>query len=369
MGCVSFELDYLDVLVQTYGTQWVETVEVQIDEIVAQTLGEREAYLYPRAGPRTLWLTGADRDDVQNCAQKLLEAMRSARFTTHHGEQAITCSLGVATSACADPPFEPGLCFETLETVAAEGRALAIDAGGDRCAHSELYDFVQRTRERKESNQVDAQRARILELRADAEHHAPGPTAAPVPRGSSAPTTRPAASRPAASPATDAPTAPKPAPPLPSRTTPERPVRSREPGDQSADVLRSQLHQLLAELGEGRADVSYVERRIGDLVHALVVEQRNAVSDQKDQQYGSQVDLLERRLAKLNDALAETEERLRTGAALAGEAGDPSAYRSVQGLSPDEPAFEMKRDLMDQIFRANLELAHELLSEDSASRN
>ena len=82
--------------------------------------------------------------------------------------------MGLACSARAQPPFDPALCFETLQSVAQEGLELAVDCGGDRCAHSELYGLLQAARARHEPQQVAAQERRVRELIQVAERLAAG---------------------------------------------------------------------------------------------------------------------------------------------------------------------------------------------------
>lgn len=70
-----------------------------------------------------------------------------------------------------------------------------------------------------------------------------------------------------------------------------------------------------------------------------------------------QIDLLERRIAKLTQLLGKTEQELqRMAAAGAIDLGEASVYRGVQGLSPEEEALALKKELMQKIFQANLEL-------------
>ncbi|MFN0241285.1 MAG: tyrosine-protein kinase family protein [Planctomycetota bacterium] len=68
-----------------------------------------------------------------------------------------------------------------------------------------------------------------------------------------------------------------------------------------------------------------------------------------------EVEMLERRLKKLTDLLAQTEDSLkRVLAAKAGDEGVASVYRSVQGLSEGEGA--SKSQLLQEIFLANQHL-------------
>jgi hypothetical protein len=74
-----------------------------------------------------------------------------------------------------------------------------------------------------------------------------------------------------------------------------------------------------------------------------------------------QIELLERRIAKLTRHLSKAEENLERMAAMRGEdPGIASIYRTVQGLSPEERALAFKQKLMQKIFQANLELKNTL---------
>lgn len=73
--------------------------------------------------------------------------------------------------------------------------------------------------------------------------------------------------------------------------------------------------------------------------------------------HAHQIDLLERRIAKLTRMLEQTEaDLMRVGAMKDVDVGFASIYRGVQGLSSREDALVLKRSLMRDIFEANLEL-------------
>jgi hypothetical protein len=74
----------------------------------------------------------------------------------------------------------------------------------------------------------------------------------------------------------------------------------------------------------------------------------------------SLIESLERRLAKVVKALEETERAFQQALASAHfDHGIASLYRVVQGLSADAPHVQQKRMLMEEIFRANLNLRAE----------
>ena len=74
-------------------------------------------------------------------------------------------------------------------------------------------------------------------------------------------------------------------------------------------------------------------------------------------------DLIKERIAKLTQSLQMTEEEMRRVAAAKNiDLGVASIYRSVQGLDGGDAQFERKKELMSDIFAANLELKEALES-------
>jgi hypothetical protein len=70
-----------------------------------------------------------------------------------------------------------------------------------------------------------------------------------------------------------------------------------------------------------------------------------------------ELDLLRRRASKLVRELRKTRGKVRrTSEQNAPEAGVSSVYRSAQGLSPASQDAQAKRGMLEEIFRANLEL-------------
>ncbi|HUR28960.1 MAG TPA: hypothetical protein VM509_12295, partial [Planctomycetota bacterium] len=76
-----------------------------------------------------------------------------------------------------------------------------------------------------------------------------------------------------------------------------------------------------------------------------------------EQEHLHQVDMLERRIAKLTAQLAEAEAAIQRIAKMKNiDLGIASIYRTVQGLSDEEDALALKQELMQKIFEANFEL-------------
>lgn len=111
----------------------------------------------------------------------------------------------------------------------------------------------------------------------------------------------------------------------------------REP-DQSEGVLRLQKEVIALIKGE-------VERwRNSSTVTKLVESQ-------------SQIEVLERRVAKLTDSLGLTENALNKVASMKNiDLGVSSIYRTVQGLNPEDGQADQKKAMLTSIFEANLEL-------------
>ena len=85
--------------------------------------------------------------------------------------------------------------------------------------------------------------------------------------------------------------------------------------------------------------------------------------DQMEKGSLEQMDRLSRRLERMAKDLQLSEEEvnlLRGQLAAAYEGGIASVYKSVQGLSNDDPNVESKRDLLSKLFESNLEIRKQL---------
>lgn len=188
-----------------------------------------------------------------------------------------------------------GRSVEVLRRVAEEGCELAKTAGGDRWMHTELYGLFQRQLERRAGRVTEVGSARSGELRElVVEVSAPG-------------------SGPGESEESQAPADPR---------APDAAVPSQ------------------AELEAQRALAAEAE----------------ALRDRL-QNRDREMDVLQRRLAKVNALLDDAESEL--AARRRGKPGDDgieSIYRNVQGLDEEDEQREKKGSLMRSIFDANLDL-------------
>lgn len=120
--------------------------------------------------------------------------------------------------------------------------------------------------------------------------------------------------------------------------------------------LGRELKELLAG-GDGAARGGSTADAVAALARKLLDDERGRALDAARSEQRQRIELLERRIAKLQGTLTETEsvvDRLRKEKGI--EPGIESIYREVQGLDAADGKAEAKRGLLDEIFRLNVEL-------------
>ncbi len=124
------------------------------------------------------------------------------------------------------------------------------------------------------------------------------------------------------------------------------------------EALAARFSELFASLSEG-GDIDPQALRDGAfaiLLQFADAERREALMA-KEAARDRDVELLQRRIAKLSTTLEESEQRMAKLAALKNvDPGISSIYREVQGLDPAAELFQKKSALMADIFKANLAL-------------
>ena len=136
----------------------------------------------------------------------------------------------------------------------------------------------------------------------------------------------------------------------------ERDQHARYEGENAAIVERVKI--IVGEMGSKAGfDQNLTQSRVLALVMELIDRERKTAVAAEEAARDREVDLLQRRISKLNGSLQTTEGRL---AQLANtkdvEMGIASIYREVQGLDGADRQLEKKRELMRSIFEANLRL-------------
>jgi len=193
------------------------------------------------------------------------------------------------------------ISFETMLEVAEGGLEVAARGGGNRYVHSDLYEFFQKKHERE--------------------------------------------ARAAGSPAA-------------------LPVVEAEVARSGGGLLGDKIRELFGDAADDQALLARIEQEvIGNALREMRAELSSALADSATEQR-RQIEVLERRIGKLTHALGVTEEELQRVLKLKGvDAGVASIYRTVQGLSSDEVAAELKKELMSKIFQANVDMRRQFSSQ------
>jgi hypothetical protein len=151
------------------------------------------------------------------------------------------------------------------------------------------------------------------------------------------------------------------------------PSADAEVREGAADAARAPVADELAELRSREAlaavDEAFERARrerlssaaLRDRIRAVVAEatrrERRELVRELRAAHERRVDLLVRRIAKLNRSLEEAESvQAALAAARHADAGLASVYRTVQGLDDDAPFARQKQELLEQIFLANVAL-------------
>jgi hypothetical protein len=207
-------------------------------------------------------------------ARRLIASARKMRFDRDGRILRISLSIGVAHNKDA-----AASTFETLMAVADDGLAVADAGGGDRFVETELYALYDKKRRRGGNGPEDA--PIVI-------HSAPASTPAPA----------------------------------------------REPTREEV-LARALLDKLLAQGFDFDALSTLEPDQIAAALRSFQ-DQKSLVEAGSAEDKARQIELLERRIAKLTDLLGITEEELKRVAAMKGiDLGMASIYRTVQGLSLD----------------------------------
>lgn len=126
----------------------------------------------------------------------------------------------------------------------------------------------------------------------------------------------------------------------------EAPADAGEHADTSGEEMKAQLARLFERAGSESVPLEVLQGEVEQLFGPPL----DAGSE-------PEIVTLRRRVQKLKESLDQSEGTLsQLLAHMAQDPGMASIYREVQGLDPSSQNAERKRRLLDQIFRANLEL-------------
>jgi GGDEF domain-containing protein len=261
----------------------------------------------------TLVIALAVEDGKAACALAKHLVVEARKLRVAHGGHAHRVPLSIGL---AHDQRKLAVDAGTLLRVAEEGLRVARAGGGDHWAHSELYELFQRQLAGHSAGEIapsDSSRLREVEL----------------PRGEGSPSAGAAA-----------------VPALASGALQQ--------------ALVEKLERFCASLEPGSEARVRLEEELA-AIDALRAPAPGAARDANGE--AARVELLERRISKLLRALELAEGEIARLSTLVGlDNGIPSIYREVQGLSTEAAFANLKRELMRQIFQANVVLRESTLS-------
>ena len=135
----------------------------------------------------------------------------------------------------------------------------------------------------------------------------------------------------------------------------QRETRARFDGEDA--VIAERLQALFDDARSAPEEMGIDDLRghVMQLVLEIVNEERLQAIAAREAVRDRDVDLLQRRINKLQTSLQETEHQLRETARVKNiDDGISSVYRGVQGLDQSDEQFRRKLELMTEIFKANV---------------
>lgn len=121
--------------------------------------------------------------------------------------------------------------------------------------------------------------------------------------------------------------------------------------------LRRDLLRLFAQSGGRPEALRELQSQVLALTMKALRVERERGGGTSREEYQRQLDVFERRIQKLNQSLQQTEEQLLALAkAKQGDDGIASVFRTVQGLDENASDLRLKREMLADIFAANLVL-------------
>lgn len=302
IACMMIQIDRIDPLHTIHGYESKEEVLRKVVDLVKRETRASD-FLGCMVDDRLLAVIPHTHPEAAGfLAKRLLKGARALHFQSSVGTVRISLSIGLSHNR------HPGaLSFETLVRVAEEGLAVADAGGGDRCVETELYQLYENRRD-------------------------------------------------------------------PSRPSPSELLGGKLGDFENDEDYRRKLLALVQKDGDLEAAAAQLAEEIISRALRDVEAERVRVAAEAPPQapdapapadldpeaeltYKREIDLLQRRIAKLTQSLGLTErelERLRSLKDV--EGGMESIYRNVQGLGDEELHRELKRELMAKIFEANLDL-------------
>ena len=126
---------------------------------------------------------------------------------------------------------------------------------------------------------------------------------------------------------------------------------------ENAEIAKKVGEVMRALAGAGGMPIGTAEEKVMELVMNVIDGERKAAEEARRALHDREVDTLQRRIKKLTENLDQTEHRLQAVAAMKNiDGGISSLYREVQGVSLSDMQAGKKKELMAELFKANLKL-------------
>lgn len=294
--CMMLGVDRIESLNDLYGFQSKKDILNSVADLL-KGVTRASDFLGCMVDDRLLVVFPHTAPDVASVlAQRLLARARELRFEDNGRVLGITLSIGVSHNQ-----HETALSFAGLVKVAEDGLEVADRSGGDRFIQTEVYQLYE-----------------------DKEPNAP----------------------------------------LPADTFKSALDKGRKttmgPTLQDAG-LEGTFVQKFQALLDATSDKAMAEKLRSEFLQmalkGLAKERMDAINAGSTEEKDRIIDNLERRISKLNDQIGLTEDELRRVMAMKQiDGGLASIYRTVQGLSAEGDGADLKKEMMKQIFDANIEM-------------
>jgi chaperonin cofactor prefoldin len=154
---------------------------------------------------------------------------------------------------------------------------------------------------------------------------------------------------------------------------PEVPVEASGFEETLRTAALARVEEALRRLGRNAdprvtSEIGALSNEIAAIAGRLLDQANNENVEEARRRHEERVNLLERRIRKLQTSLSDTESMLQRLQQAANEdKGVASIYREPQGLAPSDDRFEQKRHLLAEIFKLNVELRQIIEEQDSSS--
>lgn len=358
-ACLMIQVDDLEVVRRVYGEEQARRNVDSLTRGLERAEGLEGALGYEIEERLLLAIPYEAAAEVDELGRSILELARNLEWQASGHTYSTRISVGLASNHTDEASKMEGLLLETLVMVALEGSEVASNSGGDQFSHTELYGLIQGGFERKEPTRVEAQRARVADLKSLPPGSQPAAPSNFRPVDISAGSASSASAEEGTDSGVSAPE--ESLSPQPALSSGADTHADAGPGAPIGyEALSELIRAKLAAAGSEQPKEG-LERDLTQLVADWASDERERIEQASHGQYLSQIDLLERRISKLSQTLQETEgELLRIARMKNVDLGVASYFRGVQGLEAEEAHFELKKALMTDIYQANVELLKQL---------